>query len=116
MRRSSMLVCVCLLAALVGTPLRMAEAAADLERLAGEVTASGEIGEVDGGVGDEAEVGLQAADAPDGQAGVDCLLMILPPPADAIPDPFEVDCLRERAWWPEDSPARRHAWLQVLRF
>lgn len=109
---------LCLIAALVGTPLRLAEAAADLERLAGGVVSQGELGEVDGGVGDEPEVGVQGQDGaalhadPLEAGGV----VLLPPPASVVLNPMEVGCLRERVWWPEDPPARRFAWFQVFRF
>ena len=61
MRRLTAL--LCLMLSLVGTPLRLAEAADDFARSLAELADAVRIEEVDGGVGDEAELAtLKAAE------------------------------------------------------
>ena len=108
-----------LIAALTGTPLRQAEAAADLCRslLESKETASIEV--PDGGGGDDSGVGtLSGTNAAN---LVDPLLsavpVLLPPLSAWAPiSPRQLAALREVVWWPPKPPNVRHAWLQTFRF
>jgi hypothetical protein len=105
---------ICLLAALTGTPLRQAEASADWARLLQHEC----LEAPDGGVGDDAELGIHTASVSD--VGGDLLgvapLCFLPPPGSPALSEPEGDALRIRVWWPQAPPALRHAWMQVFRF
>jgi hypothetical protein len=108
-----------LIAALTGTPLRQAEAAADLCRsmLQSPQTANIEI--PDGGVGDDSGVGTLSGSLTvsfaDPFAWTTPLFL---PPVSAVPfaTPREVEALREVVWWPPNPPNIRHAWLQTFLF
>ena len=108
-----------LLAALTGTPLRQAEAAADLSRSLACLSQPDHLGSPDGGVGDDSGVvtltELHADFAANTLPTVDAFIL---PPALGMPivTPGESLCLRARVWWPPSPPNIRHAWLQVFRF
>ena len=108
-----------LIAALTGTPLRQAEAAADLSRSLVELLQPADLEMPDGGVGDDSGVaihgGTQAGATVDRSPSVDPLL--LPPPLNAMPlSPQKDEGLQERVWWPAQPLNLRHAWLQVFLF
>jgi hypothetical protein len=108
-----------LIATITGTPLRQAEAAADLCRSLIEPLQPADIEVPDGGVGDDSGVGTlsgsQANFIADALALPDPL--ILPPGLVASPvTAGEAEALRERVWWPLNPPSRRHAWLQIFLF
>ena len=106
-----------LLAALLGTPLRQAEAASDLARSLAELLQAADIESLDGGVGDDSGVGtLTASHSPAADALPATDLFFLPPPASSVPTPAAEEGLRVRVWWPQAPPALRHAWLAVFRF
>lgn len=106
-----------LLAALTGTPLRHAEAAADLTRTLAESSQAADLEVPDGGVGDDSGVGTLIAPhdlAADSVAGA--VLFFLPPPAPFVTSPTADDGLWVRVWWPQSPPTQRFAWLQTFRF
>lgn len=108
---------LCLFAALTGTPLRQAEAAADSERLRDRLAQQASLDPPDGGVGDDSGEGVRShppvLPAPDRIAAID---PAIPPaalriaPAPALGGPAG---LRERAWWP---PGRLCIRLRALLF
>lgn len=114
MRRLAAL--ITMLAALTGTPLRQAEAAADFCRSMFESRETTNIEIPDGGVGDDSGVGTlsgtSAATLVDpfvSAAPIFLMPVLFWSPA----TPREVEALREVVWWP---PNVRHAWLQTFRF
>lgn len=108
-----------LIAALTGTPLRQAEAAADLCRSMFELQETANIEIPDGGVGDDSGVGTLSgtltASFADPFAWSAPLFL---PPVSAVSSvtPREVEGLREVVWWPPNPPNVRHAWLQTFLF
>ena len=109
-----------LLAALAGTPLRQAEAADDLSRSLAELVQPAHIESLDGGIGDDAEVGtLEDTGQGDLEPGSDAQ-----PFADALMTPLFPqhspvhEALRslQRVHGPPDPPSRRLAVLQVFLF
>lgn len=85
------MVLLSLIAALAGTPLRLAEAAEDLARVLGDSGVDGEMETIDGGVGDDSGVTVKpiVADAPVASGLADAapfafLLAVHPP---AVVDP-----------------------------
>jgi hypothetical protein len=119
----SVMVLLCLIAALAGTPLRQAEAAGDLARSLAELDGGSVVEEIDGGVGDDSgETILKAAGGPSGSlralnapAPDDGPGMIHLPTAPRFPlgsagrqiDPPS---------FPMSDHLRRRAWLQCLLF
>jgi hypothetical protein len=113
----STLLPLALLAALTGTPLRQAEAAADLARSLAELDQGHVIEPVDGGVGDESDATVLKAGHDAGPvlstlppATLDALAPTLPPPLDLAPAPDG------RPPRPPSATARRLARLQRYRF
>lgn len=108
-----------LLVALTSTPLRQAEAAADLARsLAAAIEPAG-LETPDGGVGDDSGDALVDGSHPSlvvpPLAAVDPPCP--PPPRVGAPlDPDQTASLRERVWPPTQPPRLRHAWLQFFLF
>jgi hypothetical protein len=114
MRRSAFL--LSLLAALTGTPLRQAEAAADLSRLLAD-SSQADFQVPDGGVGDDSGVGtLAASHGHASDLAADVVLFFLVPPSTFVATPAADEGLWERVWWPQSPPALRFAWLQTFRF
>jgi hypothetical protein len=119
MRRSA--VFLCLLAALTGTPLRQAEAAADFARSLAELTVAVNLEEVDGGVGDDTET---ATWKPVGPAADSVSISrtswseLLPQsPRDLIRPTPDRSCHRPgRITERLTTDGQRHAWLQVYLF
>ncbi len=108
-----------LLAALTGTPLRQAEAAADLSRSLAVLFQPANLEPPDGGVGDDSGVVIATATHIDfAAASLLASEPILLPPEIGMPclTPVEAECLRERVWWPSAPPGIRHAWLQIFLF
>lgn len=108
-----------LIAALTGTPLRQAEAAADLCRSMIELLQTANIEIPDGGVGDDSGVGTLSG--PHTVSLADPLTsaapLLLPPVSAGSPaTPGEVEALREVVWWPPNPPNIRLAWLQTFLF
>ena len=108
-----------LIAALTGTPLRQAEAAADLCRSMFELQQTTNIEIPDGGVGDDSGVGTLSG--PHTTSLADPLAwaapLLLPPVSAGLPaTPGQVEALREVVWWPPNPPSVRHAWLQTFLF
>lgn len=108
-----------LIAALTGTPLRQAEAAADLSRSLAVLFESANLGTPDGGVGDDSGV-VTLTETPANFAA-DSLLTTEPfllPPRLGMPcvTTVEAECLFVRVWWPPAPPGIRHAWLQIFLF
>lgn len=115
MRRSAFL--LSLLAALAGTPLRQAEAAADLARSLVEFSHNADFDAPDGGVGDDSDLGTPAVShGHAADVAADVALLLLPPPRTFTATPAAREGLWERAWWPQSPPALRFAWLQAFRF
>ena len=105
------------LAALTGTPLRQAEAAADLTRSLAELSHLADIETSDGGVGDDLDVGtLTVSHGSVAEAATDVGLFFLPPLFTCDVRPRAEEGLWERVWWPQSPPTLRFAWLQVFRF
>lgn len=115
MRRSAFL--ISLLAALAGTPLRQAEAAADLARSLPEFSQTADLDAPDGGVGDDSGVAtLAQSHGHAADVAAEAVIFLLPPPSAFIPTPAADEGLWERVWWPQSPPALRFAWLQTFRF
>jgi hypothetical protein len=112
---------IALLLALTGSPLRQAEAASDLSRELAESVGPVDLGPVDGGVGDDPDVGmLKASDALDagglGDPGTPAILPPSLPPIASHPGLCEARRRRCRASWPPIASSRRLAWLGVFLF
>jgi hypothetical protein len=108
-----------LIAALAGTPLRQAEAAADLCRSLTELLQPADIEVPDGGVGDDSGLGTLSGSHASVIADPLTLAapLFLPLASVALPlTPSEAEGLRERVWWPPTPPNRRRAWLQIFLF
>jgi len=108
-----------LIAALTGTPLRQAEAAADLCRSMFELHQTTDVEVPDGGVGDDSGVGTLSALFTSNLADLFAsTVSLLLPPVSAEPPvtPDEIEALREVVWWPPNPPNVRHAWLQSFLF
>lgn len=108
-----------LIAALTGTPLRQAEAAADYARAISQRFQPANLQTVDGGVGDDS--GVVTLTAIHGDLAADALLatcLFILPPDFGLPatTPVQAEGLKERVWWPPAPPNIRHAWLQVFLF
>jgi len=108
---------ISILAALSGTPLRQAEAAADFARSITDQIPCGHVEIPDGGVGDDAEVGIPATAHQDHAVDplVDFDFMSLPLSTQVVALTLE-EGIRERVWWPQSPPTLRFAWLQTFRF
>src|SRR5262245_27507070 len=108
-----------LLAALTGTPLQQAEAAADFVREFTEPVDSAGLETPDGGVGDDSEV-VTFTEVHTGFAADVWLAaapFFLPPvPSGSIITSVDPRFLRERVGWPLDPPKIRNAWLQTFLF
>jgi hypothetical protein len=108
-----------LVAALTGTPLRQAEAAADLCRSLFEPQQPASIETPDGGVGDDSGVGTLSGPHTTGLADPSAWAtpLLMPPASAGSPaTPLEIEALREVVWWPQNPPSVRHAWLQTFLF
>lgn len=108
---------LCLVAALLGTPLRQAEAAEDFARAMAGIDQDHDIESVDGGVGDDPELSItedpaSAIALPDVALLVPAFWDILRPTSEASRLVF-VDAPRHHAG---DRSARRLARLQRFRF
>src|SRR5262249_1087866 len=108
-----------LIAALTGTPLRQAEAAADFCRSMIELLQTAKIEIPDGGGGDDS--GVRTLSGPPTGSLADprawAARLLLPPGGAGSPaTPGEVEALREVVWWPPNPPNIRHAWLQTFLF
>jgi hypothetical protein len=109
-----------LLAAVAGTPLRQAEAAADLARTLAEIGATAGAEPLDGRVGDEPEVATLKADLPE-LVAPEHVPMPGAPGVAPVPRAARRACVaRPAPWtrppWSRVPAARRHAWLQVFLF
>ncbi len=106
-----------MIAALTGTPLRQAEAAADFCRSIIESPQPASIEIPDGGVGDDSGVGnlpgLSAFSAADLLGPVAPLFL---PPIAARSPASTLEALREVLRLPPLPPNLRHAWLQIFLF
>ncbi len=114
MRR--LLVLVGLILALAGTPLRLAEAAEDLERRLDDPVAAHDLEEFDGGVGDDAEIALKAASC---DLTVDSVAVEwLHPVTIAVPAPALVACEVHCDDWipPPPSGSQRQSKLSRFQF
>jgi hypothetical protein len=116
---SRVAVLLSLFIALTGTPLRQAEAAADLVRSLAEVFEPANLESPDGGVGDDAgEATLNGLEANLAFPPLPSIDHFVPPPALVASqfDPNQIASLRERVWQPSRPPNLRHAWLQNFLF
>jgi len=119
--RRPLMLRLCLIAALLGPPLRQAEAADDLARTIAEFGIGPIVETIDGGVGDDLDEAVLQAGA-DIQPIPAAVLPIAPewnitPLLPAVTPPGSRD--RLRADWTPSLPAdsaRRHAWLQCFLF
>jgi hypothetical protein len=107
-----------LIAALSGTPLRQAEAAADFCRSMMESLQTANIEIPDGGVGDDSGVGTLSAPHTSSLADPHTSAPLFIPPASAgsAAAPGDVEASRDVVWWPPNPPNVRHAWLQTFLF
>lgn len=107
-----------LIAALTGTPLRQAEAAADFCRTMFESQQAANIEVPDGGVGDDSGVGTLSGPLSTSLADpfASAAPPLLLPPVSALSPapPLAVEALREVVWWLPNPPNVRHAWLQIF--
>ena len=119
MRRLTAL--LCLMLSLVGTPLRLAEAADDFARSLAELADAVRIEQVDGGVGDEAELATLKAAEPLAESSPASIVPWGEPhfaaPLDSFrPAPTSSGSPPGGMHWRAATAGRWHAWFQVFLF
>ena len=105
-----------LLATLAGTPLRISEAASDLARTFSDPSDRAEVGEIDGGVGDDSDATIRSdpARAPILGLGADLPFALNGPARDPF-RPGPSLAIRETCQFLDPPPYPR-IWLTRLRF